>query len=78
MCAIDGSGCDIISELRGGDECICTSHVLLRPLAPPILSSTPLPPLSELPAGSAGVRNVDPSVAAFDSSSEPTDAAGSL
>lgn len=43
-----------------------------------MLSSTPLPPLSELPAGSAGVRNVEPSVAAFDSSSEPTDAAGSL
>lgn len=62
--------------LRGGDECIW-SHVLLRPLAPPMLS-TPLPPLSELPAGSAGVLSVDPSVAAFDSSSEPTDAVGSL
>lgn len=42
--------------------------------------STPLPPLSlPLPAGSAGVRAiVDPSVAAFDSSSDPIDAAGSL
>lgn len=53
--------------------------MLLRPEAPPILS-TPLPPLSlPLPVGSAGVRAiVDPSVAAFDSSSEPTDTACSL